>query len=479
MYRKSFIWNTFTAVCFTALSFTGRAATINVSTETALRDAITNVSDGDTIKLIANITLSYQLEINNGKTFTLNTNGDTLDFNWFGLDIYNSSNVTFDGNIINAGAIGVNTNGIGKCEVVFNGNITVKNGIAVELDAEVTVNGSITSAVNNGVGAYDNAKVTVNGDITAATTGIYADGNAEVTVRGNISNIYNYGGIIAHANAKIIVSGNIDAVEEGVTAEDNAEITVMGNIISGSTGAIALNNAKIIVGGDITAYTGVHIEHSSIVVVNGIINATDYIYYWDGSAVYLTASQYNTPHDNAGYDNYFEYKCKTSATDSAYVYVLDPNYAYSVTVQDDGNGTGNANPASAVAGTLITLTATATSSGYVFDRWEVIAGGVSIANNTFTMPSENVTVKVYFKQNVGIVGAGSACSIQVYPNPTNGQLRIENYEISMGEIEIIDVVGRVVETHCNASLPIIDISHLENGLYFLKIGDKIIKIIKN
>ena len=67
--------------------------------------------------------------------------------------------------------------------------------------------------------------------------------------------------------------------------------------------------------------------------------------------------------------------------------------------------------------------------------------------------------------------------------PTHSQLRIENYDVLMGEIQIIDVVGKCVwATH---ALPIqdgnitIDISHLANGLYFLKIGNKTIKIIKN
>ena len=152
---------------------------------------------------------------------------------------------------------------------------------------------------------------------------------------------------------------------------------------------------------------------------------------------------------------------------------------HSVTVLNDGHGYGTANPSSAVAGTLITLTATAISSGYVFDRWEVI-DGVAINDNKFTMPNRNVIVKATFKENnVGIAGATQALPVWIYPNPTYSQLRIENYELSMGDIEIYDVVGRVVETHNYASVPIIDISHLENGLYFLKIGNKTIKIIKN
>jgi len=74
----------------------------------------------------------------------------------------------------------------------------------------------------------------------------------------------------------------------------------------------------------------------------------------------------------------------------------------------------------------------------------------------------------------------------VYPNPTNGQLRITNYELrnrtlSGAEVEIFSIVGQVVFTTRLSELPtetIIDISHLANGLYFLKIDNKMIKVMK-
>ncbi len=74
-----------------------------------------------------------------------------------------------------------------------------------------------------------------------------------------------------------------------------------------------------------------------------------------------------------------------------------PPENYTVTVQNDGNGTGSASPSSAEAGTEINLTATA-NTGYKFKEWEVISGGVTIVDNKFTMPSENVVIKAIFEE---------------------------------------------------------------------------------
>ncbi|MDL2274136.1 S-layer homology domain-containing protein [Oscillospiraceae bacterium OttesenSCG-928-G22] len=112
---------------------------------------------------------------------------------------------------------------------------------------------------------------------------------------------------------------------------------------------------------------------------------------------------------------------------------LPPN-TYSITVQNDGNGTANANVNSATAGTTINLTVSA-STGYQFKSWQVISGGVTIANNSFTMPAANVVVKAIFEpipaatytitfnpnggsasETTRIITQGSA--IGTLPNPT-------------------------------------------------------------
>ncbi|MDR2971608.1 MAG: S8 family peptidase [Bacteroidales bacterium] len=77
--------------------------------------------------------------------------------------------------------------------------------------------------------------------------------------------------------------------------------------------------------------------------------------------------------------------------------------------------------------------------------------------------------------------------IVVYPNPTNGELRVTSYELQVNSIEIFDIYGRKLSQIPNfTSIPSasggdlshyslltthysIDISHLPNGIYFVRI----------
>ena len=71
---------------------------------------------------------------------------------------------------------------------------------------------------------------------------------------------------------------------------------------------------------------------------------------------------------------------------------------FTITVKTDGNGTASASHAKAVVGTEITLTAKP-NKGYHFKEWQVISGGVTIKNNKFTMPDNNVEVKAIFEED--------------------------------------------------------------------------------
>lgn len=75
-----------------------------------------------------------------------------------------------------------------------------------------------------------------------------------------------------------------------------------------------------------------------------------------------------------------------------------PETEYAVTVRDDGHGTGSADPASATAGTEITLTATP-NAGYHFKEWQVMSGDVTVRDDKFTMPSDNVEIKAIFEED--------------------------------------------------------------------------------
>ena len=77
--------------------------------------------------------------------------------------------------------------------------------------------------------------------------------------------------------------------------------------------------------------------------------------------------------------------------------VITPT-TYTVTVSNDGNGTGTAAPSTAVAGTTITLIATP-NTGYHLKEWKVIRGNVTIKDDKFTMPNDNVEVKAIFEKD--------------------------------------------------------------------------------
>ncbi|MCL2246341.1 MAG: T9SS type A sorting domain-containing protein [Lentimicrobiaceae bacterium] len=89
----------------------------------------------------------------------------------------------------------------------------------------------------------------------------------------------------------------------------------------------------------------------------------------------------------------------------------------------------------------------------------------------------------------------------VYPNPTTGELRIANYELritnyelgianyefetgtlSEVEVEIFDIYGRKLSSHSSPltshSSSLINISHLPAGVYLLRIGGQMVKLIK-
>ena len=63
--------------------------------------------------------------------------------------------------------------------------------------------------------------------------------------------------------------------------------------------------------------------------------------------------------------------------------------------------------------------------------------------------------------------------VTIYPNPTNGILKIESCEgfPDNAVLEIIDYYGRIVYTKVSESPKYqeIDLSHISNGIYLLRI----------
>lgn len=101
-------------------------------------------------------------------------------------------------------------------------------------------------------------------------------------------------------------------------------------------------------------------------------------------------------------------------------FVAMPPSIYSISVQPSGpsgNGNGFSDQNAATAGTTITLKAVP-DAGYVFDRWVVVSGGISLAGSaqvSFSMPAQNVIVRPEF-----VAAPPSLYSVTVQPSGPNG-----------------------------------------------------------
>ena len=84
------------------------------------------------------------------------------------------------------------------------------------------------------------------------------------------------------------------------------------------------------------------------------------------------------------------------------------------------------------------------------------------------------------KVELGIKDFKDFEDIFLYPNPTNGELKIKNYELKIENVDIYDVYGRNVLPHTAYRTPhmanehsrstVIDISGLQAGIYFVRIA---------
>ena len=69
----------------------------------------------------------------------------------------------------------------------------------------------------------------------------------------------------------------------------------------------------------------------------------------------------------------------------------------------------------------------------------------------------------------------------IYPNPTTGELIIDNGQWTMDNVKIFDITGRTLNNYplsiINSQLKI-DVSSLSSGIYYLKIDNRVVKFVK-
>jgi len=93
-----------------------------------------------------------------------------------------------------------------------------------------------------------------------------------------------------------------------------------------------------------------------------------------------------------------------SVTSRVLTVTVKKPYRVTITADPAEGGTafgkaGSSTVTQAIEGTPVTLTATP-AEGYLFKEWQVVSGGVMIANDRFTMDSEDVEIKAIFEKKV-------------------------------------------------------------------------------
>ena len=99
-----------------------------------------------------------------------------------------------------------------------------------------------------------------------------------------------------------------------------------------------------------------------------------------------------------------------------------PN-TYAVNVQAGVGGTAHANVSFAKAGDTVTMTVTE-AEGYMFKKWDVVSGPVTLFGSEFTMPSNAVTVQAVFEPIPGETSPGVTEPVETTdpsynPDPTD------------------------------------------------------------
>jgi hypothetical protein len=87
--------------------------------------------------------------------------------------------------------------------------------------------------------------------------------------------------------------------------------------------------------------------------------------------------------------------------------------------------------------------------------------------------TNHVTISAAFRPIPNSIQDTEKELLVVFPNPVkDGQLTIDNGKLPINNIEIYDIMGKKQLSIINYQLSIIqiDISHLPNGMYIVKIG---------
>jgi len=325
-----------------------------VGTYDDIKDAFDAVQDGETIKLLKDITYSGSIKIT-GITITIETNGNTLLID----AAPNGTALTVDG-----------------------GNVYLNN----EADGEFNVVGGSGSGrglvVTNGGHATVTNASQVGGASTSART-VYATGpSSTVTVLGNaIGGFYSLG---AENGASIMVLGNVSGGGGMLVSGVGTSVVVFGYSSGGGTGVLATDGASVFVGGNVYGGGyGVYAESGAQVTVNGAVKA------YTGDQVYIRVGGADKMQEDyeptSSKDGYFEYQRGIS---NVWVKYFDPPLVrFTVTYAPGEHGDFDAQEHTGLkegAETPEPPTETPGKPGWIFDSWSPEVSEFVTADETYT-----------------------------------------------------------------------------------------------
>ncbi len=347
-------------------------ASIEVYTALDLEDALTNVVDGGTIKLMN--TINYDKPI-----------------------VVEDKNIVLD---LEKGSLIINTN-MGTALTVTNGSITNIGSGYIDVkgtSAGVRADkGTVTvryAEATGGTGAYaDNGSaITVLGDSKGYAMGAYAERDSSITVNDDaMSSGAGSRAVEASAGGYIQVKNAVASGANSYGAKaTNATIYITNDVVGVEGGAWALNSGEITVGRNVTAdgggSYGAKSETGGTITIDGLITAENYA---KVGVITKTFDDKIIPSTKVGYLTYTD--------DISTVWVKDgtPTVTYVLTVQN-GLGSGNY-----LEGAKVNISADVAPEGNVFSHWTSDNGGgfadENSANTIFTMPANSVTVKANYK----------------------------------------------------------------------------------
>ena len=404
------------------------------------------------------------------------------DFGGSSHDRYNSVTTVSDGIV----AVGYSNGGFGSGDL---SGLTGKGGIdAISVKYFL----SVTNITNIPATAYVNIPLTLSGTIEPSNVTnpiewsiVNAGTTGAIISNGNILNATSYGTVTVRATI-------LNGIGTGTNYTKDFEIDVLIVPVTNITNlpTTAFIGTSLILNGNVQPSNATYqtIEWSivnagttgAIIIGNSLFAVTNGI-------VIIQATINNGTAIGTDY------------TQGFYVAVNEPFIAV----------TNIANlPNTATAGTPLTLSGNVQPNNATYQtiEWSIEDAentGATINNNIFNATTNGIAtvratitngtdigtdyVQTFFITvgNIGIENYNcEEESIIVYPNPTNRQLTISNYELGIKDnnIKIYDIIG-----HCVAQFLIdnskflieLNISHLQSGMYYLQVGNEIVKIIKN